>query len=264
MVDRQFAILGKSVTIPLSTGGEGDFVLTSGVVGLGVPPVAPRFVDSAFDGGLFRGKRYAMRNIDLPILIRGTSRDDMEEKITLLATAVDDVKGVPLLRVRYTPGTDYKIPFVYVSGLELSGAKSSKWHTEVVLSLRCAQPFWEAITTETFEWYSGSSVSVTNNGDVSTPLTWDITGPGTFTFSLTGQSWTLNDVPSGTSIQVRASNNAFTVRDGSGANAYALLGPAPKFFDLPPGTSSIGVSVSGKTSATSVEGSFLERRKALY
>jgi hypothetical protein len=55
-----------------------------------------------------------------------------------------------------------------------------------------------------------------------------------------------------------------TVVDDTGANAYSGLGPAPKLFDLPAGSSVINITATGANEDTQISGSFNPRREVLH
>lgn len=288
MADRQFSIVSADgEVIPLSTDREGDIALLVGVFGIGVPPVAPRFSEGAADGGSFRGKRYGMRVLDLPIHIRGTSRADIEDKVRVLARAVDDEDGLPKLVASYADGTVYELPFVYVSGLEGNGADSTNYGVQYTLSVTCPDPFWTARDAVQFSVSAGGAVvgllpdlaklqlmpsttlgslTVHNPGEVDALLSWVIRGPGTLVSAkINGVGWTYNSpLVAGDVLTIVRTTTGVTVANQLGANKYGGLGPAPKFFSLPKGDTNVDLVMTGTTPASSVAGFFRPRRKVVY
>jgi hypothetical protein len=288
MSDRQFSILsGTGEVLPLSTGPTGDYALLVGVYGIGVPPVEPRYIEGAADGGVFRGKRYGMRPIDLPIHIGGVNRADMEQKVRDLARILDDASGMPTLIAAYADGTVYRLPFVYVSGLEGDGTQSQRTSVVYTLSLMCPIPFWEArdaiqfsvplvgatvgllpdlAALQVMSSVSFGQVTATNPGDVETPITWIVTGPGgPASATLNGRGWTYESaIPAGQSITLARDQSGVYVVNGAGASVYANMAPAPKFFNLPAGTSTVQLVLTGATGASTFAGFYKPRRKVVY
>jgi hypothetical protein len=56
----------------------------SGVTGLGLPRKDVQYLEGAGDGALARGRRVLPRDIDLPLYIRGTDREDLKYWLNLL------------------------------------------------------------------------------------------------------------------------------------------------------------------------------------
>lgn len=49
----------------------GDFVLTTGLSGMGIPSTSVRIDDSASDGGVWRFSKRGIREMDLPVVVLG-------------------------------------------------------------------------------------------------------------------------------------------------------------------------------------------------
>jgi hypothetical protein len=266
MSDRTFSIVpAVGAAIELSTDAEGDFALMVGVWGIGVPPVAPRFSEGAGDGALYRGGRYAMRTIDLPVFIRGTERADIEAKVRRLARAVDPANGLPKLVATYANGEVFELPFVYTSGLEGEGTESRNNRTQYVLSITCPDPFWTARDAKQFSLIANATAvgllpdlarlqiasadtlgdfAIDNPGDVPSPLTWVITGPGgPASVTVDGKTWTYTGVLTATdTVKIERKPGGITITDKNGANKYSSMAAAPKFAELPPGPSNVAVT----------------------
>lgn len=291
MADREFSIVSPSgVTIPLAVDDPAaPYALMLGTTGLGVPPVVNRFVDSAGNGGTNRGKRYGMRPMDLPIFISGENRADMEAKLRALDAVVDpEEPGFSKVVATYADGTQWELPFSYVSGLEGDGSVSTTRKTEVPLSVMCPQPFWVSTVPVQFAVLASSSTdgllpdlaalktspsdavgtrAVFNPGDVAAPITWIITGPGgPASATLNGQGWTVESVLAGTAntITITKTDVGVSVVDETGANRYSDLGSAPKFFDAPAGTFEVDLELEDATTGSRIAGSFRPRRKRIY
>jgi hypothetical protein len=93
-----------------------DFVITAGLRGTGLPVSELRVTQSAGDGATWRSTRKASRDIDLPLVVLGSSRNDVESKLRRFARAVADRYGTPKLRATYEDGQSWEIEVHYVSG----------------------------------------------------------------------------------------------------------------------------------------------------
>jgi hypothetical protein len=288
MVDRSFSIVATSgETVSLSTGPTGDIALLVGVYGIGVPPVQPRYLEGAADGGAFRGKRYGMRTVDLPLYVGGGNREAVEVNLRTLARMVDETAGLPKLVATYNDGQVYELPFVYQSGLEGTGTAEFRDHTQITLSILCPDPFWTARDAVQFSVTSGGATTgllpdlaslqiessvvigtfpITNPGDVECPLSWQITGPGgPASATLDGRGWTWDDTLSaGQFLSITKTTVGVTAIDSLGASRYASFDTAPKFFNLPAGESTIILTLTDATSASALSGFYRPRRKVVY
>jgi hypothetical protein len=241
-----------------------DYVLKTGILGFGIPPTAVRIEESAGDGGVWRHTKRLARDLDLPITVFGTSRGDVQLKLRRLGTLLQDAEGAPKLRATYDDGTSVFINVHYTGGGETnydnksSGLTWASW----TISLRAPNPFWLSGIQEEFSIGTGGSgrgllpqlskmkvsssstlgvVTVINSGDVSTFPVWVISGPVKSLVITNGtQQFSFADVFSGEVITINT--ETATVTNADGENVYARLGPAPKLFTLPPGTTGINVT----------------------
>lgn len=289
MAEIDFSIVAPSGdVIPLVSepGERGDFRLRSGVDGFGVPTAIPRFVDSAGEGGTDRGGRTGMRDVDLPVEVRARSRQGMETNLRRLAAAFRrSSKGKPMLQAAYATGEVFQLPFVYLSGAESTYQGDGPFVHEWPLSLRCPKPYWVKRDAETFIVRNDSavvgllpdlsqlkvmrsqaigSVTVENPGDVASPLTWILTGPGGPVHAdIDGVGWTFKALlEEGDVITIDGVTKRVT--DQLGRNRYSDMGPAPKFFQLPEGKTRINIQMENATLASRVTGSYKPRRELIY
>ena len=290
MTDRRFFLESPTGTrIELITGQGGPYSLMVGTMGLGVPPVRNRFSQGADDGETFRGKAYGMRAMDLPIFVEGANRAEMEARVRALADVVDvpATEGMPKIIVEYASGEVYEMNFVYSSGLEGDGPKSTAQRTEVPLSVLCPLPFWVARDALQFTLQADPSpvgllpdlaalpiassetfgeLTVNNPGDVECPITWVITGPGgPAGAELAGRGWEFEaTLAEGEIVTVERTQTGVTVKDNTAANRYSDMADAPFFSKLPKGASVLNVSMVDATTASSVVGYFRPRKKVVY
>jgi len=292
------------ITISL-TGANGDtitfdnvnYILENGVSGFGRPPVKIRIDENATDGGTFRYSRRATREIDMPIYVLGTSRDDVERKLRRLSELLDSSSGSPTtISAAYDSGQTWTISgYNTAGGSHVYGDNALQTFARLVLVFQCPQPFWSLTSAVTFSigvpstsgrglFGSGNTISAMKitsgqvlgqlrienpDGDVPSPPTWVLTGPfdvATIT-NASGVGFTLNaPTTSGNFITIDA--NAGTVVDQAGANKYASLAAAPKFFSIPANLSLATVNLTGSTNTpttvTRAQLTFQPRKEVVF
>jgi hypothetical protein len=278
------------------TGSNGDtisfddnnYVPQVGLMGFGIPSPILRIDPSASNGGTFRFSKRDVREINLPLMILGTSRQETETKLRRLSYILRD-KAV--LAITYENGEIWTLDVYLAGGGETQfGSTGADHFCQWDLALQAPQPFWQSTAPFSVSIVSSSAargllagsspkslaflrvkssqafgtVTVTNTGDVNAPAVWTINGPSTLTtIQLNGVGFTFNDtITSATTITIDC--EAGTVKDQTGANRYSGLGTAPKLFSIPPGDQTLTVSVTGATSDTKVTGTFSSRREVLH
>lgn len=262
MVDVTISLVGSNGDT-IEFADNGDFVLATGVHGFGIPATSVRIDDSAGDGGRWRHTKRGVRDLDLPIVVLGTSRADVETKLRRLARLLQTNNGATKLVANYTDGSSLFLEAHYVGGAETQfGSDATSYFCRWVIQMQAPQPYWESLTEQSFTVGSGNTgrgllpeltklrvsssqtlgvVQVNNEGDVAIYPRWTIRGPitnlvisnGKLSFGFTdpilsGQTYTVDTATS-------------EVYDETGANKYSLLSTAPKLFPLEPGDSTIEV-----------------------
>lgn len=278
------------------TGGNGDkitfdnenFVLNTGLSGISsIPATQVRIDPSAGNGGVWRNSKRGVRDVDLPITVLGTDREDVESKLRRLARLTQDALGQTVLAAEYSDGSSLTLGLHYVGGAETGawGSDTGSTWCRWVMSFQAPTPYWESTTVQTFSVTSGNTgrgllpelsrlkvsssqalgtVSITNSGDVAAYPVWTITGPITdLTITSGALSFGFNTpLISGQTITVDTETGLVT--DDAGANSYAILNAAPKLFAIQPGTSSITVLGTDTTSATRVSCSYALRYEVVH
>lgn len=285
MVDMSFTLLGGNGDSIWLDGSDG-FYLTTGFRGLGIAATNVRIDESAGDGGTWRSTTRGIREFDLPIVVLGSDRADVESKLRRLAAALADRYGTPYLVAQYSDGTKYSIEVHYTGGAETTfGSEANETFCRWVITLQAPDPYWTSSAAVQFSLANPStargllprldqlqvqnsailgSFSVENPGDVDAFPVWTIDGTSTsatITLGSVGFSYT-ETIATGTKRIINT--RAGTVVDGSGTNKYAYLAAAPKLFAIPPGSSTISVTISGADATTKVSGYFNPRREVLH
>jgi phage-related protein len=285
MVDVTISLVGANGdTITLAD--DGDFVLTTGVQGFGIPATAVRIDDSAGNGGTWRFTKRGVRDLDLPIVIFGSNRADVETKLRRLARLLQDTNGATKIVANYSNGDSVYLKAHYVGGAETQfGSDATSTFCRWVVQMQAPQPFWESETTQNFTISAGGTgrgllpqltklkvsssqalgtVNVNNTADVDVYPVWTIRGPLTGLQITNGtQAFKFNTVvAAGETITV--DTEAGTVVDQAGTNRYAILSTAPKLFPFPPGNTVIDVVGTDATSATRIACNYALRYEVVH
>lgn len=268
------------------TGANGDeitfdreeFVLNEGLLGLGIPPTVVRIDESSRDGGTFRFSRRGIREVDLPITVLGDTALAVEASLRRLAKITQDGQGPTVLTALRDAG-NLTLELHYTGGAELNfgGTSGGKQFAKAVLSFQAANPYWQSADTESFTVTVGNTgrgllpnltklqvsssqaiglINVTNTSDVPIYPTFVVTGPvDGLQVTLNNEGWSFTEnLTSGEQFTVNHADG--TVVNTAGANRYDILDTSPKFFALPPGTSSILVVGTSATVDTQIEASY--------
>lgn len=288
MVDISISLIGSNGDTIQLTNSDSDFILTTGVLGFGIPPTKVRIAESASDGGVWRYTKRGVRDLDLPIAVTGTNRQDVETKLRRLANLLQDIDGPTKIRATYTDGLAYELKAHYVGGGDVqygpnSNGKLAKW----VISMQAPNPFWESVSPLNYTLamsderglirgdsslsqmqlsgqYGLGDVTLVNPGDVVAYPTWTITGPcDSVSISLNGLGF-VYELPIAAGDQIIIDTAAGTVVDQNGVNKYAGLAPAPKLFAVRPGTQTVAIQAIGAVQGTIIAGNFKPRREVLH
>lgn len=266
---------------------NGPFILTTGVLGFGIPPVQVRIDPSAADGGIHRFTRRGVRDLDLPIVIIDTDRDTVEQELRRLANLLNDTAGPTIIRATYSTGEVWELSGHYVGGADaVRGEEENLIFARWVVQLQCPNPYWIRQASESVSVGTGGAgrgligtgrtlsklqvsssqaigtVILENPGDVDAYPVWQFEGPMdsvTITNSDGTKTFTY-DAPILLGSTVTVDTFTGLVTDQTGANQYANLGPSPKFFTIPAGESDAEILAIG-TDANSLISLFFQPRK---
>ena len=253
----------------------------SGLSGLGLPPVSVQWIELS-EGAKYRRTRVQSRNFDMPLDIKGRSRDELKQLMSDLALVLADECTLRMIdaennqwttRVVRTGGGDYAY------GSDTTGNLDA----QIVLTLRAGDPFWTSDTVSskqiggdgaTSAFLVGMSampvassqaigtITLENIGDAKAYPVWEVYGPGnTFTAvsPATGETITWEgSLTAGQKLIVDTRTGSVT--DGTGTNRYAELAAAPRFWSIPPGTTTAVCSLLDTTSASKIVCSWRPRK----
>ncbi|QAY15924.1 minor tail protein [Streptomyces phage Janus] len=229
----------------------------SGVTGFGLPPVSVQWLEGAGDGAVYRRKRVLTRDIDIPLEILARDRTHLQELLSRLALAL---AGQCTLTLLDDNGTRWTTDVHRVGGGEYAyGANTiGEREFETVITFRAGDPYWTSseaqiryiggstagsflssmVTMEISASQAIGEIQLNNSGDAEAYPIWEVTGPGT-NFEATSPagerlawSGTL-----GVNDRLIIDTRKGTVVDQTGANRYAELDAAPRFWTVKPGLS---------------------------
>lgn len=253
----------------------------AGMTGLGLPPVQVQWRDAAGDGATYRARRVLPRDIDIPIDLRTLDKGALVELTSRLARMfsegcqlvyTDDFGEAWYANVHRTGGGGY-----------VKGRDDRDTELQLVITVRAGDPFWTALEASTtsiggtppsstgfLSALAGlpvtssqaiGSITIENTGDAEAFPVWTVTGPGNnLEIRLpngTGFKW-LGTLSVGQTLTIDVRSG--TILDQSGANRYAQLDTAPRFFRLPPGVTVATASMLDTTTASSITCSWRPRR----
>lgn len=253
----------------------------AGVTGLGLPDISTQWLEGAGDGALFRGQRVLPRDIDLPLYLAAPDREGLKKLVSRLALML---AGPCTLRLIEGDGSSWSTGVRrvggggYVYGSDTTGERD----LTMIITLRAGDPFWTySQLSQKIVTNSGAGrgllnglaklqvsssqaigeITLGNPGDAPALPVWTVTGPG-LNFraqSANGQEflWT-GTLVGGEKLIV--DTRAGTVKDGTGANRYAGMAPSPRFWSVPPGTTTATVALENTTVDSSIICSWRPRK----
>lgn len=280
---------GRSIALDGLVSGAGGPQVVTGATGFGSPDVDARWFSGAGDGAAWRGSRVQARDIALPLFIEG-SREELQAHLSAIAEALAPSESPARLYVSDAVGEAWWADVVRVGSGDFD--RRASW-VRLTLTLRAGDPFWtrEDASQQTVRASgtgrgllgTGRSLSmlrvssgqalgavlVENPGDAPA---WPVTileGPGTALTlaSPTGQTltWEGNLLAGQRRVFDHRAGTLVDPDDTTGdPNRYDELGPAPLFWSLPPGNSTVTVELTGASSASSVTLSWRPRRWLVF
>ena len=265
--------------------GTGAQVL-SGATGLGLPEVVAQWIEGAGDGAVYRGSRLRSRDIDLPIHLIAEDRARLQELVSRLELML--AAGEVQLRWYDDDGTYWSTRVAWQGGGSWTYGTDTTGERDLttIVTLRAGSPYWTSSVSSSEKVGSAGAgrgllrgslsrlrlsasqaigtIRLNNTGTAPAFPVWTVVGPGTnfVAQSAAGQQlrWT-GTLAAGELLTLDC--RTASVRDGTGANRYGQLAPAPKFWPVPPGTSVATASLEGTTAASSITCTWQARRRVV-
>lgn len=263
-----------------------NFILNPGMAGFGIPATEVRIAESAGNGGIWRYTKRGIRDIDLPITVLGTDRNDVQSKLRRLARLTQDTKGPTELVATYDGGGSLKLSLHYTAGAESQWGESAgmTWSTWL-MSFQAPMPFWESNNEQTFSLTGASTgrgllpqlsklkvssseslgnVLVSSTADVDVFPVWVIEGPIT-NLLISNGSQTFGFNRTITEEEIITVDTEFgTVKNQLNENLYSVLSSAPKLFAFPPGDTNIQVTGTGTNGNTFIRCNYALRFEVVH
>lgn len=233
------------------------------------------------DGVTLQRVRLSPRELMIRFLALAENRTALEQKRRRIAAAFNPRYGPGRLIWTQEDGTQYALWCVALSGSPsfLAGSSQGDTWQEVVVDLQAPDPCWTDANALSqtlagltgglaFPAYfpahfaaQGSTMSVTNTGDIDAPVALTIPGPCTNPVVenlTTGEQIALTmTVESGESVIINTAYGDLICRlqaaDGSQTNAMQYLSAASTFWQLQPGENVITYSATSGSAAVTLE-----------
>ena len=247
------------------------------IIGLDMPPQEE--FDTVLPGGgeLFNGRRWAARNIALPIVIHADSPDELRDYRRQLMASFNPARGDGVLTIAYPDGTRRHIDCRYSNGLDVAeyGRTGYPYIDSFMVTMKARDPFpYGDLRTVSFDppqsyqffappgdpnvFYISSATTtgdadVVIDGEVEVFGEWGLDGPmTTATLRNRDTNKTLSLTPNlsvNQTLTVRmdprtAPTRKFTRENGS--NVWSTVaGQFPVMWSLQPGLNRVTVNLAG-------------------
>lgn len=269
-----------------------DFLKAAGRKGFGISPTQVIMKEGARAGARFRRSRRLPRPIDMPIVIFGDARDEVEAKFRRFARLIQDDESTPRLVVTYPDGARFYAEIHYAGGADPTygkgGDTDSQRYVRLAVSFISPSPYWTAedaipysfnfnVDTSTDNFVEDlaemplissqtvGTVTIENPGDVEAWPVWTLTGPmDSFVATRSDGQQFAYVVPIDVGETITVDTVAKTVTDQLGANKYGSLGTAPKLFSIKPGTTTVGVAADNTTPDSLVAMRFNPKQELVF
>ncbi|WP_406192345.1 phage tail family protein [Streptomyces griseus] len=253
----------------------------TGATGFGLPPVSVQWLEGAGDGAVFRRRRVLTRDIDIPLEILARDRRHLQELTDRLALAL---AGRCTLTLLDEDGTRWITEVYRVGGGEYAYGADTTGEREfqTVITFRSPDPYWTSSEAqirhvggdeETTGFLTAlatmpvaasqaiGEIELDNRGTADAYPIWEIVGPGTNFLAVSPGGERL--AWSGTlaaNQRLIIDTRKGTVVDQAGANRYAELDEAPRFWTVKPGLSTATAQLEDISTASKITCSWRPRK----
>jgi hypothetical protein len=271
----------------------GSVIVTRGATGFGLPDVDAHWWTGAADGAHYRDTRVKERTITLPLGVFDDTRERVQARLDELAVALAPAVAPATLRVIEPGAHSWDVDVVRTGGSDWVWGTSSNGRTfcKFSVQLTAGDPYFTRVAPATavvganrgrgllgppdtslsqLRLSAGGTsafgtVALDNPGSAPAYPVVTVTGPATgldLQSQGVGLTWS-GTLAAGESLTL--DHQAGTIVDGAGANRYGELGPAPRFWRVPPGRTTATVAITGIDPAVSqAELSWRPRRWLVY
>lgn len=271
--------------------GVDGYEALAGILGFGWPDQENRWFEGSGDGATFRGGRILPRDIDLPMLVEGKDRAEVNARLSVLATVLDPRTGPARLSFGMPDNELWFVDVVREGGgnwSRNSEESDNRTYVKFVLTLRAGDPYWTRQRAESFDVRQDDSGrgllpdlaelqlsdagafgerQVENVGDAEAFPIWTANGPFTELLLVGPNGETIHWKGSNSELgSIETSNGLIidikrgTVYDFNGENRYDGLEPSPQMWTISPGNSTVSVQALGVTSDSLIVARWRPRR----
>ena len=248
----------------------------------------PRFIEETVPlqpGSRLRSVTHDCREVDVPVVIRGTSAGDLRSRIRALMLSLDPTRGDGKLRITDTTGQQRELVCRYAGGLEGDEGTQNAWTTwlRAAITFRAVDPFWYAVSPVVSSYaitaapatffpffplrLAGATVfadtNVVNGGDTEAWPVWTITGPGITIILRNLTTVEVLEVDAtlaageGLVIDTRPAHKTLTKNDGS--SLFSSLAWGSALWSLIRGTNAVRLEMGSATSDSLITLSYYPR-----
>lgn len=251
--------------------------------GWGMPPVALQWFDGAGDGSVLRGGRTLRRTLEVPLLVRGSSPLQVDERLNRLARVLAP-KHPARFRRTDPDGETWTLEVVREGGGDLQWGKDTDGRSwaQVTVVLTAGQPYWQRERASMVPIFPANAnagliapysltelrlassqalgtVTLDNPGSAESPVIIQANGPAEHLLVVGPDGGSLEwNGTLGTGEWIRLERGR--AYDNTGANRYHELEPAPVFWNVQPGIQAATVELTGAGVGTSVTVSWQPRK----
>lgn len=282
----KFSLSGGGVTIPLSEAIDPSWIAARGLAGMGLVAPTPRWFDGAGEGSRYRGARRGRRVMTVPLVAGSRTEAQLQHLLDDLGIVLADTA---VFRVDFG-SESWWVEVVHTGGGDFAWGPGTNGRTflKMDLTLEAGDPYWtredaEQMTVQPVSSARGllrtgpltalrlstsqaqGAVRLANSGNAPAWPVIILEGPAS---SLTvtgpqgyGYTWS-GELLAGQRRYFDHRARMVTA-DGASDRRYTELGPAPRFWPVPPRESTAQVEVVGADSGTLLTISWRPRRRAV-
>lgn len=250
---------------------EQGFQVLSGLTGFGLPQMNVQWLETAGHGAKYRSKRALPRDIDLPLLLEGKTREGLRALVDQLSQVLSGEVTLRFYPDEGEPDNSFYVKCHRTGGGSYVYGRDSIGETDLIMwiTLRAGDPFWKASEptilisrTPSAGSFLSNLVSLNVSGsqltgtlDLDNPGTadaypvWKVRGPFSRFRAVSPQGEVLEyNYPQGHVVAYWVyldTENGTCYRPNTMENLYHRLAPAPKFWAIPPGGTTAEVIIDG-------------------
>lgn len=228
------------------------------------------------DGSFYRRSKTLPRELELDLIVWGTSRADLFQRIRSLTHSLNVYKGIGKIRFISPDGFDRYISCLYKDGLQgRAGEENGVCWSKLTLVFRAFDPyFYGGETSQVFmldenppTWFPffplnlggdavSSQININYDGDVKTFPVWTIHGPGDdpkLINQTTGESLSISNVSLDATQTITIDTKLRQITLDDNINLLPQLAWGSTFWTLEPGVNQVKIEMANATANSSIQ-----------